>query len=252
MIEAKLDRGPRRGRDRADPARHAQGRRHHRVRRPVGPGARSGRRSRPERRAGRARRCRSRPWAWTACPTPAIRWSWSTTSAARARSPSTASASGASRRRRPRRRGSVEEMFSQLAERRGQGAAGRDQVRRPRLDGGDRRRAAEARHRGGRRCACCTRGVGAITESDVTLALASKALSASASTSGPTPRRASWRRRDGVEIRYHSIIYELLDEVKAALSGMLCADLARDHARPRRDPRGVHRSPRSARSPAAG
>jgi translation initiation factor IF-2 len=28
-------------------------------------------------------------------------------------------------------------------------------------------------------------------------------------------------KRDGVEIRYHSIIYELLDEAKAALSGML-------------------------------
>jgi translation initiation factor IF-2 len=31
-------------------------------------------------------------------------------------------------------------------------------------------------------------------------------------------------RREGVEIRYHSIIYELLDEVKAMLSGMLAPE----------------------------
>ena len=31
-------------------------------------------------------------------------------------------------------------------------------------------------------------------------------------------------KRDGVEIRYYSIIYELLDEMKAALSGMLTPD----------------------------
>jgi translation initiation factor IF-2 len=63
-------------------------------------------------------------------------------------------------------------------------------------------------------------GVGAITESDVTLAMASKAMIIGFNVRANAQAR-ELARREGVEIRYHSIIYELLDEVKAGLSGML-------------------------------
>ena len=63
-------------------------------------------------------------------------------------------------------------------------------------------------------------GVGAITESDVTLAAASKAAILGFNVRANAQAR-EMARRDGVEIRYYSIIYELLDEVKGLLSGML-------------------------------
>jgi translation initiation factor IF-2 len=63
-------------------------------------------------------------------------------------------------------------------------------------------------------------GVGAITESDVTLAAASKAIVIGFNVRANAPAR-ELAKRDGVEIRYYSIIYELLDEMKGLLSGML-------------------------------
>ncbi len=63
-------------------------------------------------------------------------------------------------------------------------------------------------------------GVGAITESDVTLAAASKAAILGFNVRANAQAR-EMARRDGVEIRYYSIIYELLDEMKGMLSGML-------------------------------
>jgi translation initiation factor IF-2 len=63
-------------------------------------------------------------------------------------------------------------------------------------------------------------GVGGITESDVTLAVASKALIVGFNVRANVQAR-ELARRDGIEIRYHSIIYELLDEMKAGLSGLL-------------------------------
>ncbi len=63
-------------------------------------------------------------------------------------------------------------------------------------------------------------GVGAITESDVTLAAASKAAILGFNVRANAQAR-ELARRDGVEIRYYSIIYELLDEMKGLLSGML-------------------------------
>jgi translation initiation factor IF-2 len=63
-------------------------------------------------------------------------------------------------------------------------------------------------------------GVGGITESDVNLALASKAV-----VIGFNARADALARKlaehNGVQIRYYNIIYEAVDEVKAALSGML-------------------------------
>jgi translation initiation factor IF-2 len=43
----------------------------------------------------------------------------------------------------------------------------------------------------------------------------------SASTSAPTSRRATAAEQAGIEIRYYNIIYDLVDDVKAAMSGLL-------------------------------
>jgi len=63
-------------------------------------------------------------------------------------------------------------------------------------------------------------GIGGITENDVNLAITSGAIIV-----GFNVRADSTTRRmaesEGVDIRYYSIIYQLLDEIKAALSGML-------------------------------
>ena len=66
-------------------------------------------------------------------------------------------------------------------------------------------------------------GVGGITESDITLAEASNASILAFNV------RANKQARDqaeaqGVEIRYYNIIYDLVDDVKAALSGMLAPE----------------------------
>jgi translation initiation factor IF-2 len=66
--------------------------------------------------------------------------------------------------------------------------------------------------------------VGGITEGDVVLAKASAGLIVGFNVrANPQAREAA--RRDGVEIRYYSIIYDLIDEIKAALSGMLAPTL---------------------------
>jgi len=66
-------------------------------------------------------------------------------------------------------------------------------------------------------------GVGAITESDVILAQASKAVILGFNVRANAPAR-ELAKRSGIEIRYYSIIYELLDEVKGLLSGMLAPE----------------------------
>jgi len=62
--------------------------------------------------------------------------------------------------------------------------------------------------------------VGGITESDVNLALASKAVIIGFNTRADVASR-KLAEHNGVDIRYYNIIYEAVDEVKAALSGML-------------------------------
>jgi translation initiation factor IF-2 len=67
-------------------------------------------------------------------------------------------------------------------------------------------------------------GVGGITESDVILAHASGAaiIGFNVRANAQARERA---KRDGVEIRYYNIIYNVVDDVKAALSGMLAPEL---------------------------
>ncbi|MGA9162886.1 MAG: translation initiation factor IF-2 [Thiobacillus sp.] len=66
-------------------------------------------------------------------------------------------------------------------------------------------------------------GVGAITESDVNLALASKAVLIGFNVRADASAR-KLAESSGVDIRYYNIIYEAVDEVKAALSGMLAPE----------------------------
>jgi translation initiation factor IF-2 len=63
-------------------------------------------------------------------------------------------------------------------------------------------------------------GVGAITESDVTLAHATRALIIGFNVRA-TAQARDMASRDKVNIRYYSIIYEVVEDIKAALSGML-------------------------------
>ena len=63
-------------------------------------------------------------------------------------------------------------------------------------------------------------GVGGITESDVNLALASKSVIIGFNTRADAMAR-KLAESSGVDIRYYNVIYDALDEVKAALSGML-------------------------------
>jgi translation initiation factor IF-2 len=63
-------------------------------------------------------------------------------------------------------------------------------------------------------------GVGGISESDVTLAHASNALIIAFNVRANAQAR-ELARRDNVDIRYYSVIYNVVDDVKAALSGML-------------------------------
>ncbi|TJZ89780.1 translation initiation factor IF-2 [Paracoccus gahaiensis] len=67
-------------------------------------------------------------------------------------------------------------------------------------------------------------GVGAITESDVGLAEASGAPVIGFNVRANAPARNAANQK-GVEIRYYSIIYNLLDDIKAAASGMLSNEI---------------------------
>ncbi|OZA37212.1 MAG: translation initiation factor IF-2, partial [Polynucleobacter sp. 17-46-58] len=65
--------------------------------------------------------------------------------------------------------------------------------------------------------------VGGITETDVNLAVASKAVIIGFNSRADAAAR-KLAENNGVDIRYHNIIYDAVDEVKAALSGMLTPD----------------------------
>ena len=66
--------------------------------------------------------------------------------------------------------------------------------------------------------------VGPISESDVTLAKASNAFIIGFNVRA-IPQARDMARRDGVDIRYYSIIYDVADDVKKGLEGMLSPEL---------------------------
>ncbi len=63
-------------------------------------------------------------------------------------------------------------------------------------------------------------GVGGVNESDVTLARASKALIIGFNVRA-NPQAREMSRRDKVEMRYYSIIYNVVDDVRALMTGLL-------------------------------
>ena len=66
-------------------------------------------------------------------------------------------------------------------------------------------------------------GVGGITESDINLALTTGAIVLGFNVRAGGAARAL-AEKESVEVRYYSVIYNLLDEVKSALSGMLAPE----------------------------
>jgi translation initiation factor IF-2 len=65
--------------------------------------------------------------------------------------------------------------------------------------------------------------VGGVTESDVNLALASKAVIIGFNVRADAQAR-KLAQSSGVDIRYYNIIYDAVDEIKAAMSGMLAPE----------------------------
>ena len=80
--------------------------------------------------------------------------------------------------------------------------------------------------------------VGGISESDVNLAIASKAVIIGFNVRADAGAR-KLAENNGVDIRYYNIIYDAVDEVKAAMTGMLAPEQREEIDRHGRDPHGV-------------
>tara|TARA_E500000178_G_scaffold2250_1_gene2428 strand:+ start:2242 stop:4917 length:2676 start_codon:yes stop_codon:yes gene_type:complete len=85
-------------------------------------------------------------------------------------------------------------------------------------------------------------GVGGITETDVSLAVTSGAVILGFNTRADSKARAM-AETEGVEIRYYNVIYDLIDDVKSALSGLLSPEL-REEIVGIAEVRDVFRSPK--------
>ncbi|RLV58676.1 translation initiation factor IF-2 [Parashewanella curva] len=71
------------------------------------------------------------------------------------------------------------------------------------------------------------RGVGALTETDATLAAASNAIMVGFNVRADAQARKTIEA-ESVDLRYYSVIYNLIDEVKAAMSGMLAPEFKQE------------------------
>jgi len=85
-------------------------------------------------------------------------------------------------------------------------------------------------------------GVGAITESDVNLALTATAVIFGFNVRADNSAR-QLVEREGVDMRYYSVIYDLIDDVKQALSGLLAPEM-REEIVGIAEVRDVFRSPK--------
>ena len=85
-------------------------------------------------------------------------------------------------------------------------------------------------------------GVGGITESDANMALTYGAAVFGFNTRADTAAKAIIER-EGIDLRYYSVIYELLDDIRAVLEGMLAPEL-REEIVGIAEVREVYRSPR--------
>lgn len=71
-------------------------------------------------------------------------------------------------------------------------------------------------------------GVGGITESDISLAKASGAMIVGFNVRANVQAR-DMAKRDHIEIRYYNIIYNIIDDVRAMLTGMLSPEVREDY-----------------------
>ena len=85
-------------------------------------------------------------------------------------------------------------------------------------------------------------GIGGITEGDANLALASKALLFGFNVRAD-PAAKKIIERENIDLRYYSVIYELLDDIKTMLSGMLSPEI-REEILGVAEVREVFRSPK--------
>lgn len=85
-------------------------------------------------------------------------------------------------------------------------------------------------------------GVGGITETDATLALASDAVIFGFNVRADSSAK-QFIERESVDLRYYSVIYNIIDDVKQALSGMLTPDL-REEIKGTAEVRDVFNSPK--------
>jgi len=85
-------------------------------------------------------------------------------------------------------------------------------------------------------------GVGGISETDISLAVTSSAIIIGFNARADTKARAL-AENEGVEIRYYNVIYDLIDDVRAALSGMLSPEM-REEIVGIAEVRDVFRSPK--------
>jgi len=69
------------------------------------------------------------------------------------------------------------------------------------------------------------KGVGAVTESDVALANSSNGFIVGFNVRA-IPQARDMAKRDGIDIKYYSIIYELIDDIKNLLSGLLKPEIS--------------------------
>jgi translation initiation factor IF-2 len=86
------------------------------------------------------------------------------------------------------------------------------------------------------------RGVGGITENDVALAAASDAIVIGFNVR-PDPNARDLADKEGVDLRLYRVIYQALDDIRAALSGLLAPE-ERETDLGRAEVRAVFRTPR--------
>ena len=85
-------------------------------------------------------------------------------------------------------------------------------------------------------------GVGGISETDISLAMTSSAIIIGFNARADIKARAA-AENEGIEIRYYNVIYDLIDDVRAALSGMLSPEM-REEIVGIAEVRDVFRSPK--------
>ncbi len=220
IIEAKLDRGRGPGRHRPGGARHAEARRHHRGGRGLGPGPRPGERAWRAGAASLAVRTRGDPGPWTKRRRPATPSPWWRTRPAPGSSPTTACVSAG--RPRPADRAPPQSLADMMARLQNKQVRELPLVIKADVQGSAEAITGSLEKLGNEevRARIINSGAGAITESDVLLARAS-----SSPIIGFNVRASKQARdlaeREGVEIRYYAIIYDLIDDIRGVLSGML-------------------------------